>query len=102
MAEFVEVMWQWGRLCKQNYMLKLGCDGCLLCGTRANLCGEYAKDTAKSAAEIERLVMEWAAENPGPVYPTWVEWFNSIGGVDCGEPIPAEIAEKLGIEPKEG
>ena len=46
--------------------------------------------------------MEWAEAHPEPEYPTWVEWFNSMGGVDCGEPIPADIAEKLGIKPKEG
>ena len=77
--------------------------------------------------EVERRVMQWAAEHPEPVYPTWDEWQNSVfpdaeiditpctfGSRDrfnCSEKtcdecmeqqIPAYIAEKLGIKPKEG
>ena len=64
-----------------------------------------------------------------PVYPTWEEWLQSVGVMESAEciknlcqrellvdgivahaiptrkvldPIPADIAEKLGIEPKEG
>ena len=65
--------------------------------------------------------MQWAAEHPEPVYPTWGEWFvergdltenwqelkveNKYGG-KCVigmfyQPIPTDIAQKLGIEPKE-
>ena len=66
----------------------------------------------------------WAKEHPEPVYPSWDEaWKNlfpgavkapcpraffgcecmvDIGCAKCGSrPIPAEIAEKLGIKPKE-
>lgn len=71
--------------------------------------------------------MQWAAEHPEPVYPTWREWQHSMfpdadvrispcefGSMDrfkcddktCTEcmeqKIPADIAEKLGIKPKEG
>lgn len=64
----------------------------------------------------ERDIVAWAAENPEPVYPTWYEWLTIIGAVtpkvkpdvvlnliETGllDPIPADIAEKLGIEPKE-
>ena len=62
-----------------------------------------------------------AAEHPEPVYPTWAEWLNSIGVIigerpfpalnipvyvyqastKMLEPIPADIAEKLGVTPKE-
>ena len=77
--------------------------------------------------EVERRVMQWAAEHPEPVYPTWREWqhsmfpdahkfirpceFGSRNRFECDkkicyeckkEPIPADIAEKLGIKPKEG
>ena len=50
-----------------------------------------------------------------PQYPTWGEWLMSIsvisglfpkGAIDAlgnlKQPIPADMAEKLGIEPKEG
>ena len=70
----------------------------------------------------ERIIMAWAAKNPEPVYPTWAEYLNSIGvtlsdrpfpapsipvyvyqaGAKMFEPIPPNIAEKLGIEPKKG
>jgi hypothetical protein len=67
--------------------------------------------------------MSWAAEHPEPVYPTWCEWLVDKGVVNVArmpvdysggivteikpsgkmyEHIPADIAEKLGIEPKEG
>ena len=67
---------------------------------------------------IEIRVMAWAAEHPDPVYPTWGEWLESFGVVEITKAkdriikvmmkpellnsIPADIAEKLGIEPKEG
>ena len=55
---------------------------------------------------LEKSVMEWANEFPEPVYPTWYEFLTSryhkaweAIGRDSS---PADIAEKLGIEPKEG
>ena len=75
--------------------------------------------------QIEGL-RAWAAEHPAPRYPTWSEWQHSMfpdagekmepcsfasgdkfgcGGLLCEEcreqPIPADIAEKLGIMPIE-
>ena len=69
--------------------------------------------------EIEKAITDWAAENPEPVYPTWLEWLETMGLVfykpitetesratifapEAIKPIPADIAQKLGIEPKEG
>lgn len=67
-------------------------------------------------ADIEKHVMQWAAENPEPVYPSWYAWLANMNVVpiellpdqavmvtDIGllKKIPADIAEKLGIEPKE-
>ena len=73
--------------------------------------------------QIEGL-RAWAAEHPAPRYPTWNEWQHSMfpdangkiipcsfasmeklgcAGLTCMEcreqPIPADIAEKLGIKP---
>ena len=71
-------------------------------------------------AHVESVVTKWAAEHPEPVYPTWLEWLQSLGygiayydesvnppgwvfSFEVAErPIPADIAQKLGIEPKEG
>ena len=104
MAEFQEVMEQWRRFCKSH-----------------NHCGECEFDgkgicdlTDIPYADIELRIMAWAAEHPEPVYPTWIDWlvdqglifvtsntyaFNFLKATD---PIPADIAQKLGIEPKEG
>ena len=119
MAEFQEVMRQWGRLCRQHCAERADdCDGCILGGMRADVCSSYPKDNEEDCETIERLVMEWAAEHPVPVYPTWGEWLSTMGLTFCAkyngvkvyfqrdnkiaEHIPAVIAEKLGIAPKEG
>ena len=121
MAEFTVVMRQWGRLCSQHCAEHHDdCDGCILGGTMADLCAAYAMDVAEGAEDIERLVMEWAAKHPEPVYPTWGDWFAERGDLVDGwqnatnaawmantafgvfmNPIPADIAEKLGLQPKE-
>lgn len=66
--------------------------------------------------ELEEALLSWAAEHPEPVYPTWGEYLASIGVMKPAQPdkayevwftqlystnIPADIAQKLGIEPKE-
>ena len=70
---------------------------------------------------IEKVVTAWAAEHPEPVYPSWGEWFVEHGDLVDGwqnatnaawmantalsifmKPIPADIAQKLGLQPKEG
>ena len=80
---------------------------------------------------VEKIAMDWAAKNPASTYPTWEEWrvanfpdtsspitpchfmttseWYDISGCVCevcavcrSKPIPAYIAKKLGIKPKEG
>ena len=122
MAEFQEVMKQWGRLCKHERENSEAhdCEHCILGENRADVCGPYPTDYAEVADDIEEIVMQWAAEHP-VVYPTWLEWLKEQGiytgrvvitkdeiDVDVQmtgkiyNPIPADIAQKLGIEPKEG
>lgn len=110
MAEFSEVMRQFDRMCKAN----AGCFNCPLhepdgVSDRCSI-GAFINDSER----IEREIMCWAAENPEPGYPTWGEWFLRTCQVPVtkeGENdfwrtlnsrIPADIAQKLGIEPKEG
>jgi hypothetical protein len=125
-AEFIDVIHTIQRICKKN---EGQCSVCIL--------GEYACpnnarfDKTEEAAfrELEDAVVEWAEENPEPVYPTWEEWLQSIGVMESSEgllrriqgqllidgipahavptskvlrPMDADIAQKLGIEPKEG
>lgn len=120
MAEFAEVARAWKRMCSKMNR----CEGCpIVAASHGARCGVIPSTVAvKNIEEIEKAVTNWAAENPEPVYPTWLEWLESLGygiafrdgsgidGVDgwafsfkeAGKPIPADIAQKLGIEPKEG
>lgn len=104
MAEFQEVLRQFDRMCKAN----AGCLNCPLhepdgVSDRCSI-GAFVNDSER----IEREVMAWAAEH-SVVYPTWYRWLTMMGAVtssddlwmDLQQPIPAEIAEKLGIKPKE-
>lgn len=106
MAEFREVMKQWKRMCivqTDNYGK---CEKCPL--GKEQICS-FASDLRDD--EIERLestLMTWATEHPEPVYPTWGEWLHLTGlceyenSADILEyHIPADIAKKLGIKPKE-
>ena len=96
--EFLEVMRQLDKLCCQN---NCGPE----CPMDENDCCKkigYCSDP-RLAERIERVVMQWAADHPDPIYPTWQEWFDTFeSGIDVDEPIPADIAQKLEIEPKEG
>jgi len=99
-AEFSEVMRQWRRFCKSHN----NCGECEFDGK--GICGE-AHLTDIPYADIELRIMAWAAEHPEPVYPTWAEYLmHTYQDVSyariLGETIPADIAEKLGVEPKEG
>lgn len=114
MAEFQEVMREWVRSRKTINENKL------------SYC-PLEMFTNDYIANIEKEVMTWAAEHPEPVYPTWGEWLQEQGVLDVEyipsasrttstsksyiqtvktlapfyRPIPADIAQKLGITPKE-
>lgn len=107
MAEFQEVMEQRRRFCKSH-------DNCGECEfDRRGICGEaHMSDVPYS--DMELRIMAWAAEHP-VVYPTWWGWLTSIGAVtrkvkpdvaseliDTGllDEIPADTAQKLGLQPK--
>lgn len=110
MAEFKEVMKQWQRFCKSHN----NCGECEFDGK--GICGEaHLSDVPYS--DMELRIMAWAAEHPEPVYPSWMEYIMDVqhdcvkaynGGNDTlwkwmwTTPIPADIAEKLGVKPKEG
>jgi hypothetical protein len=116
MADFVQTMKDWRRMCQ--FMDKeygnSSCDNCPLGGCSAvyEMCGK------ENFANMERDISAWAAEHPEPVYPTWEEYLadlmtfdmmfdktdnpNSVENYMRKTPIPADIAQKLGIEPKEG
>ena len=123
MAKFTEVMRQAKRLCAAHdsmcYYRNCPLDNGNECRMNIDLDGEDYN-------ELERIIMDWAAEHPEPVYPSWEDAWKQIFpngidvpcpseydakyGIDCFKfscksckkrPIPAEIAGKLGIRPKE-
>ena len=125
MAEFSEVMKQAKRMCDSCG----DCYGCPFLNNDHQCKYTHLLDsdaTFEDVTDFENIVMKWAAENPEPKYPTWFYWQNDVFrnnyleicpksfGVDCpynnvptghecdicrNRPIPAHIAEKLGIRP---
>ena len=109
MAEhsFREVMHEVNRLCMSRNVCDNDCPlenmGC--CGNLGAHCSNPLQ-----VERIEDTVTAWAAEHPEPVYPTWGEYIRNITGLDPVEvngmrlaltrTIPADIAQKLGIEPE--
>lgn len=106
MAEFIDVVHTIQRICKRA---DGRCPACLL--------GEFAcpnnvrfdKTDEAAFRELEDVVNKWAEENQEPVYPSWFEWLKSVGVLPADQivchsgleqSIPADIAQKLGIEPK--
>lgn len=123
MAEFSEVMKHARRMCES-----ISCDNCMLPRNSDEMCtweDAPARLTDEVIAEIEAKTLKWAAENPEVRYPTWREWqlehFPDAANMiypceytswadahccskkDCSDcrcqPIPADVAKKLGIQP---
>lgn len=120
MAEFQKVMRQAKRMCDAQ----AHCGGCPAIKTCFTGLNNMEVDDDR-CCEFECVIMKWAEEHPEPRYPTWEEWWrkefpNADRGIypcmfgirerfgcyeqscnDCrNKPIPADIAEKMGIKPK--
>lgn len=114
MAEFTEVMKQAARMCKD-----LTCVNCSMWLEKEEVCG-FKLPFNPDFEEVEKDVMEWAKQNPEPVYPSWRDGWKQFCpeamaipcpkafGVKCkdsvcsyclNQPMTAEVAEKLGIKP---
>ena len=110
LAEFAWVMKQWQRMCDSMQGGIAKCDGCPLFKV---LC-QYKPNEKVDFVGAEQIIEKWAKDNPAPVYPTWEQAiaemylrsgrtkYHNITEWKINEPIPADIAQKLGIEPKEG
>lgn len=121
MAEFIQVMKDWARMCASMQGGIAKCDNCPL----LKLLCQYKPNENVDLAGAEKIIEKWAEDNPEPVYPTWIKWLKEVGAfssVDvpdhisssCEIPddwfrvilslfsnIPADIAERLGLKPKE-
>lgn len=106
MAEYSEVIKQFKRMCKSisgkcaRGECPMGCENI----------GQCRKIAFEQPSRFKCTVMTWAANHPEPVYPTWVEWLRQMGVVPSEQKcfhnwlfdhIPADIAEKLGLQPEE-
>lgn len=124
MSEFTDVMEQAKRMCKA--FSDGHCSECPIGNAKVLECGITVM-SEMDCEEVERRVMQWANDHPEPVYPSWEEgWrqlfpeaFSTPCPVICGKKyriagcpnhrcdtckkrvMPAEVAEKLGIKPKE-
>ena len=108
MAEFAQIMKDWRRMCKMFSDEEHECEGCPLEDITEHACGAIFEDEFADVAdwaELERRVTKWAKENPEPKYPTWGEYLHTLhnepSSRELSKLIPADIAEKLGIGPKE-
>ena len=109
-AEYTEVIKQFKRMCKSISPAKCTRGECPM---RCENIGQCRKVAFERPAKFEEQVMTWAAEHPEPMYETWLEFIKRF---ETGKPksdpdfiywmgttsIPDDIAQKLGIEPKEG
>ena len=128
MTDFVQTMMDWRRMCKTYTVEGHECEGCPLVDIAEYACGAIFEAEFADVvdwAELERRLDKWAAEHPEPVYPTWIDWLYENGlvlkpsGWDMSllgipfelkcvttekaeQEIPADIAQKLGLKPKEG
>ena len=114
-SDFEITMRDWKRLC-DSMNKKYDFHSCEICPVHKSVCGgiwEMSENTDWKL--LQEKVTAWAAENPEPQYPTWGEWLMSIGVINgvhphgaidalgnLKQPIPADIAEKLGLKPKGG
>ena len=113
--EICDFLKSWKRMC--NSMTEM--NGCEDCPIVRNTHGARCGDMPGEMQDVESIVCEvekWATEHQEPVYPTWWEWLENMGIVSKAKSesskffdttrmydnIPADIAQKLGIEPREG
>ena len=108
MSEFVQTMKDWRRMCKAFTTDDDSCcEGCPVVDLHEHGCGAiFEMEDSTDWERYEGQIREWAAENPEPVYPSWYEYLTDIYPATWNmikdKPIPADIAQKLGIKLKEG
>ena len=102
MAEFIDVIHTIQRICKRR---NGECNTCLLGEFACPNNERFDKTDEAAFRELEDVVVRWAEEHPEPKYPTWMEYlftiYDTVWPKIATMEIPADIAQKLGIEPKE-
>lgn len=67
MADFVQIMKDWRRMCSTMR----SCDECPM--NEVKCWAESPSDLIDSFERRESVITEWAADHPEPRYPTWME-----------------------------
>ena len=110
MAEFVQTMKDWQRMCDSIQGGVGKCDNCPLFKV---LC-QYKPNEKVDFEGAEQIIEKWVEEHPEPVYPSIAKYLERFGIIirrdgsletdffKAHEPMSADNAQKLGIEPKEG
>ena len=110
MADFVQTMKDWRRMCKVQEAIEKTdpCRVCPLANDGNDCCGIYEDNDGNDTrdyAHIEGVVARWAKDHPEPVYPTWYEYLTGMYPATWNmikdKSIPADIAQRLGLQPKE-
>lgn len=105
MSDFTQTMKDWRRMCDSF----IDCNECLLKSCPSPRNNKW--DTGKSFDDMKKTIDKWAEDHPEPVYETWLEFIKRFetGKLKSEQdfiywmgttPIPADIAEKLGVQPK--
>ena len=115
MADFVQTMKDWRRMCKAYTTDNDSCcEGCPVVDFHEHGCGAiFEMEDSTDWKRYADTIKAWAAEHPEPVYPAWEEYLENVGlsTLVSGTArlawlretrIPADIAQKLGLQPKEG
>ena len=120
MAEFVQTMKDWRRMCKAYTTDDESCcHGCPVVDFHEHGCGAiFEMEDGTDWQRYADAIMAWAAEHQEPVYETWFEYLLRIGVIPKNAPaggeyqwivesikhkhISNDIAESLKLHPKEG
>ena len=121
--EICDFLKNWKRMC--NSMTEM--NECEDCPIVRNTYGARCCDMTCEMRDVENIVREvekWVAEHPEPAYPTWIDWLRDVGVIPTQEEasrsmrdgvraasfyviakafsqIPADMAKRLEIKPKE-
>ena len=121
MTNFAQTMHDWQRMC--NYFDEHYHEDCCHICPIQNCGAIWEMEDTTNWGEIEEIISTWAKEHKEPIFPSWREYLKKMGlitpksvyfsdengaGVKledgltekANQPIPAEIATALGLEPR--
>lgn len=110
MSDFYKTVSDWKRMCL-TYSDSGNCQGCPL--VTNSVCGELYGASSTDIRRAGATITAWAAVNPEPTYPTYLQWLHTqlpeLRGLSDSQAVHAlavtrldpETADRLGIQPEE-